>query len=237
MLILITNEKIRNDHIQVLQQSLRFVDKLHLRITEYSGVYTNYIENILSKILVDSYNELKNKIVIHLNKHTLSNNNESVISVHKFQKIIDELTTNFSIHNFHFSEEVSKIYLSLIQNHEEFYHHYHSLNVSASIHHFEIEEDFNHFNYLIYGPVFESISKKNYFPKVSHFEIQNHLHNIHENFGIPIIAIGGINSDNFKEALKMGFSGVAIKGHIWQSTNPLEQLLNFYESWKKSFVQ
>ncbi len=236
MLILITNEIILDEHIPVLQEALRFFDKLHIRITEYPDNYTTYIKFILNKILKNSNESSKEKIVIHLNKSILSEHH-SVISIHQFQKIVEELTSNFFIHNVHLSEDLSNIFLSLIQNHDDFYYKYHSLNVSASIHHFELEEEYNHFNYLIYGPVFESISKKNYVPKINHDVIQNHLHDIHEQLGIPIIAIGGINSDNFKDALKMGFSGVAIKGYIWQSPHPIEQLFNFKESWEKNLVQ
>lgn len=236
MLILITNEIILDKHIPVLQEALSFVDKLHIRITEYSDNYTTYIKFILNKILKNSNESSNEKIVIHLNKSTLSNHH-SIISVHQFQKIIEELTSNFSIHHFHLSEEVSNIFLSLIQSHEDFYYKYHSLNVSASVHHFNLKEEYNHFSYLIYGPVFESISKKNYIPKINQDVIQKHLQDIHEQLGIPIIAIGGINSDNFKDALKMGFSGVALKGHIWQSPDPIEQLLNFKEAWEKNCVQ
>ena len=49
-----------------------------------------------------------------------------------------------------------------------------------------------------------------------------------------VVAIGGIAPDNIRKALKMGFSGVAALGIIWQEPDKsLWQYRNLRAAWKK----
>ncbi|WP_343700557.1 thiamine phosphate synthase [Chitinophaga sp.] len=69
--------------------------------------------------------------------------------------------------------------------------------------------------YLLLGPVFDSISKKGYSGKA-------HLFN-----AVPpnCIAIGGIDASNITRLKAMGFHGAALLGAIWQ--NPAMAVKNY----------
>lgn len=72
------------------------------------------------------------------------------------------------------------------------------------------------FDYVFFGPVFDSISKKGYAAsliKHSPLTIQHSR----------LIAIGGIDEKNCTIAFEMGFAGVAVLGAIWQSGEPFKQ--------------
>lgn len=61
------------------------------------------------------------------------------------------------------------------------------------------------FQYAFFGPVFDSISKPGYGAVAFSFPV-----------GPRLIAIGGITPGNAREALQMGFAGVAVLGSLWQ---------------------
>lgn len=98
--------------------------------------------------------------------------------------------------------------------------------ISTSIHRIT---DFNllkeNFSYLFYSPVYPSISKSGYTPLLSLNELKR---NIHELSGInKLIALGGINQQNFKETITVGFGGLALLGAVWQNSNPKKYLQEF----------
>jgi thiamine-phosphate pyrophosphorylase len=87
--------------------------------------------------------------------------------------------------------------------------------LSTSIHNID-EVVHEVFDYVFFGPVFNSISKVGY------------AATINENTVLPKkqtkqIAIGGIDANNCAKALQMGFDGVAVLGAIWQSNTALHQ--------------
>lgn len=91
--------------------------------------------------------------------------------------------------------------------------------LSASVH---TMEDFNAlsdaFDYAFLAPVFKSISKENYEPKM---DFSSELKK-RTNFKTKLIALGGIQSENINQALSFGFEDVALLGTIWNSNNPIE---------------
>lgn len=87
--------------------------------------------------------------------------------------------------------------------------------LSTSIHNCD-ETVTEEFDYVFYGPVFDSISKKGYKAGV-----QTNLSSISHRFSL--IAIGGIHENNCRQAMEMGFEGVAVLGAIWQSKTPVQQ--------------
>lgn len=123
-----------------------------------------------------------------------------------------QLAKNSGIKRLHYTEEHRKktdaAEWSLLK--EQGFH------LSTSIH--KIEETqivSDHFNYVFFGPVFNSISKKGYVATVT------------TNFIVPgkkikLVAIGGIDENNISKPLQTGFDGVAVLGAIWQSADPVK---------------
>ena len=60
-------------------------------------------------------------------------------------------------------------------------------------------------DFIVFGPVFETASKQEYGEPVGAAA----LHRLAKSSSIPIIALGGINRSNCKEALDAGAAGVA----------------------------
>ena len=60
-------------------------------------------------------------------------------------------------------------------------------------------------DFIVFGPVFETMSKKYYGEPVG----IEALHLVATRLTIPVIALGGINESNFRETLDAGASGVA----------------------------
>lgn len=119
------------------------------------------------------------------------------------------LAARFGCKTFHFPEAMRK------QTNEEKYRQLRKegYTLSTSIHTLE-ENDLNIFDYAFYGPVFNSISKKGY-TGITHSTFSVH--------NSKLIAIGGIDEHNCVKAFDMGFTGVAVLGAIWQSTEPVKQ--------------
>jgi thiamine-phosphate pyrophosphorylase len=84
-------------------------------------------------------------------------------------------------------------------------------------------EDFNslenNFHYAFLSPVFKSISKENYHPKIDLFEALKSKTNQHT----KVIALGGTDAENIQKTLESGFDDVALLGSIWNNENPLKQ--------------
>ena len=83
-------------------------------------------------------------------------------------------------------------------------------------------EDFNHlencFDYAFLSPVYNSISKENYNPKIN---LLNAIKN-RTNFNTKLVALGGIEAQNIKKTLDAGFDDVALLGTIWNSKQPIK---------------
>ncbi len=60
-------------------------------------------------------------------------------------------------------------------------------------------------DFIVFGPVFETESKKDYGPPVGLKALQEAA----ERLTIPVIALGGIRPGNFRDALRAGAAGIA----------------------------
>lgn len=60
-------------------------------------------------------------------------------------------------------------------------------------------------DFVVFGPVFETVSKKDYGEPVG----LEALHQVATRLTIPVLALGGIRLSNFREALDVGAAGVA----------------------------
>lgn len=76
----------------------------------------------------------------------------------------------------------------------------------------------NYFDYAFLSPVYNSISKQNYNPKI---DLLNAIKN-RTNFNTKLVALGGIEAQNIKKTLDAGFDDVALLGTIWNAENPIK---------------
>lgn len=90
-------------------------------------------------------------------------------------------------------------------------------HISYSLHFFdEILNYQKNANYVFLSPIFNSISKKSHLSSFNELEIKNFF--IDNELETKVIALGGINKNNFKNAIKMGFNGIALLGCLWEDT-------------------
>lgn len=84
---------------------------------------------------------------------------------------------------------------------------------SRPFHSFEEIEAEREADYGFLSPIFNSISKEGYESNFSENELSNFLKNYSGK--TKIYALGGIDTDNVKKCMDMGFDGVAILGAVW----------------------
>ncbi len=127
------------------------------------------------------------------------------------------LASEFGITGLHFTEQdrlaQDKETLELLKSNGSI--------LSTSMHDPEVLERLPHcFDYVFLGPVFDSISKAGYSSKIpADFRLKKY------SFPGKVIALGGIDVENLKFALEMGFDGAAVLGSIWQ--NPENAIAQF----------
>ena len=111
------------------------------------------------------------------------------------------------------------------------YHHYASEKLvdckgtkSRSLHKLDELKDLKEpMDYCFFGPVYESISKKGYVPKVSLPELGGVLYNLKKTKSkTPLIyALGGVRRRKIPELFNLGFDGVTLLGSIWGKKDPV----------------
>lgn len=123
------------------------------------------------------------------------------IALHQFH----ELAADFGIQRLHFPEAQRKQGQHLLLSPSE------ADNLSTSIHNIDQITDLENFKYTFYGPVFQSISKKDY-PSVvpESFKLRNSTK-------VKVIALGGITPEKIDLISAMGFDGAAILGSLWNT--------------------
>ena len=85
--------------------------------------------------------------------------------------------------------------------------------ISTSFHSINELSNKNNYQYVFLSPIFNSISKDGYNSKFTLEELK-----IAQKQGIidsKIIALGGINVNNVKTIIGLGFGGIAVLGYIW----------------------
>lgn len=86
--------------------------------------------------------------------------------------------------------------------------------LSSSVHQVEELVVLQGFDYVFFGPVYDSISKSGYQATLpSDFRLPPHP--------IKVIAIGGIRAEQLAAIQQMGFDGMALLGALWHSSDPL----------------
>ncbi len=99
---------------------------------------------------------------------------------------------------------------------------------SRSFHKFSrLRESKEFLDYCFFGPVYNSISKHGYGPKVSMVEIRDYFAEDKESKQVPVFALGGIRRNKIRSLLDLGFSGVALLGAVWGKNDPVSALEGF----------
>ena len=99
---------------------------------------------------------------------------------------------------------------------------------SRSFHKFsKLCENKEALDYCFFGPVYNSISKQGYGPKVSTIEIRDYFANKKDAGHSPVFALGGIRRNKIRSLLDLGFSGVALLGAVWGKQDPISAFEGF----------
>lgn len=93
----------------------------------------------------------------------------------------------------------------------------------------EIQKSELPFDYGFLSPVFDSISKEGYKSRFNPDELRLFLKNLNE----KIIALGGIDENEIETVKKLGFSGIALLGAVWQNEHPVDKFKQISERWLK----
>lgn len=96
--------------------------------------------------------------------------------------------------------------------------------MSTSIHDTTLLAEVQHFNYVFYGPVFNSLSKAGYQSKVSADFILDK-----GPCKTKVIALGGVQESNLTSIKRMGFDGVAVLGTIWNEPHKAVEQFNYLQ--------
>lgn len=85
-------------------------------------------------------------------------------------------------------------------------------------------------DYAFLGPVYESISKEGYKPKVSLSELFLFFNSVQiktQKKQTKVFALGGIRKKKLRKLAQVGFDGVALLGSVWGSRDPLAAMNDF----------
>jgi thiazole tautomerase (transcriptional regulator TenI) len=101
-----------------------------------------------------------------------------------------------------------------------------SIHAGCSIHSIEeaVQAERNGADFLLYGHVFETNSKKGMVPRGL-----RELAFIKKSVNIPVLAIGGIKPENVGRVLETNIDGIAVMSGIIQAENPLQIVKRYAE--------
>jgi len=83
-----------------------------------------------------------------------------------------------------------------------------------------MKESASRYDYVFFGPVFDSISKEDHKPGYNLASMYDVFNN---NDKIKALALGGVDADKISTCYETRFSGVALSGFLWESDNPVER--------------
>ena len=135
------------------------------------------------------------------------------IVIHRYSELVKE----FDLGGYHYrsDEPSSEIFSTSSRS-------FHKLN--------ELKDMSEKLDYIFFGPVYESISKIGYKPKVPLSKIFSLFksNEFQESPNKPkIYALGGIRRKKLKRLSEVGFDGVALLGSVWGSRDPVKAFKEF----------
>ncbi|MDR2863491.1 MAG: thiamine phosphate synthase, partial [Puniceicoccales bacterium] len=107
--------------------------------------------------------------------------------------------------------------------------------VSQSCHSFgELTIYARHRAYAMLGPVFPSISKRDYTPQRTPEEYAVIINQWRTEVGTcPLLALGGLTPENIPRARALGFDGFAVVGSVWEADDPVEGFKRLRDAWTR----
>jgi len=144
---------------------------------------------------------------------------------HFLQQIKPGFLSNISVHQHH--ETVSEFGLKYFHVRGKSRQKFNLKKVegtkySTSFHSYEeLKSENAGWDYCFLGPVFDSVSKKDY---KSVFPVDLAIEN---DFKLKIFALGGVTKNNIEMVFEKGFSGAAVLGSVWN--NPANAIESFKE--------
>ncbi len=141
----------------------------------------------------------------------------SRIALHQFH---EELAPEFCINRLHFKEQkriVSNSFeLDLLKEK--------GFSLSTSVHDpLDLDGLSSAFKYCFLGPMFDSLSKKNYPGRG--FSLNNR-------YPFEVLAIGGITPYKIDTVIESGFDGIALSGYLWnEEAKAVEKFKEVMEKW------
>ncbi len=90
-----------------------------------------------------------------------------------------------------------------------------------------LRENSEALDYAFFGPVYNSISKQGYGPKVSMVDVRDYFAEDKEGKRPAVFALGGIRRNKIRSLLEIGFSGVALLGAVWGKDDPVSAFEGF----------
>lgn len=126
------------------------------------------------------------------------------ISLHSHHDLVDELGLGGK--HFKSDQEVNAVKEMASKS-------FHSLQ--------DIKQETAELSYSFLSPVFDSLSKPNYYSTFDHTALKSFVKTFTQ---YPLYALGGITTSNVNKAKDMGFAGVALLGAIWQEANSIKRL-------------
>lgn len=175
--------------------------------TGETAFVNSFFENGLDLFHVRKYAFSDDEMQNYLNAIDQKFRNQIVLHSHF------HLAKELGIHRLHLREEERerKSYLSFT-----------NYTLSTSVHSID---DFNALDnvwqYAFLSPVFPSISKSGY--GKDHSVLDDFQYR--KNLNTRLVALGGIDDNNYKQVFKHGADGVALLGSIWLSDDPLNSFL------------
>jgi thiamine-phosphate pyrophosphorylase len=108
--------------------------------------------------------------------------------------------------------------------------------ISQSIHYLEDLPSLNSkLDYVFYGPVYRSISKIGYEPKVPLSLVKETLSNLSKLSVRPkVYALGGVRRKKIIPLAQAGFDGLALLGSIWGHSDPVMAFRKFNDFYLES---
>jgi thiamine-phosphate pyrophosphorylase len=143
------------------------------------------------------------------------------ISLHQFH----EIAADFGIKGLHYTEQARK------QSNVTKWQALADLGyrLSTSIHDIAMLPTLKHFDYVFYGPVYNSISKPGYQSSVpANFKLNK------DAIKPKVIALGGIEESNLQTIKVMNFDGAAVLGTLWnEPDNAINSFNKLIENLRK----
>ncbi|TRX56051.1 thiamine phosphate synthase [Fulvivirga sp. M361] len=138
-----------------------------------------------------------------------------------------ELATKFRLKGIHLREKDRLRLGEILGDHIKAYQD-NDFSVSSSFHSTdEVKTTASAFDYAFLSPVFSSISKKEYPGRK--FDVAD--------LKATVIGLGGIDHHNIAMVEKLGYSGIAVLGALWQRKDPVTHFSQVMKSYHTVFTK